>query len=164
MEELLKKISQYQLFNFLLSGAVLVTLLSKTTSINLINDDVIAAFFTFYIVGLVISRIGSIIIEPSLKKLGVIKFVAYQEYLDAVKADPKIDTLSQENNTYRTLIATFLIFIIIFALDKHAASFMSGKSNLIIYALSSAILLLFVLAYHKQTSYITKRVKNSKEK
>lgn len=162
MEDLLKKISQYQLFNFLLSGALLVVLLSKTTDINLTTDDAIATFFTFYFIGLVISRLGSLIVEPALKKIKVITFAPYADYLSAVKTDPKIDTLSQENNTYRTLVATFIVFLIIYAFDKDASGFISGKGTLITYIFAVALILLFVLAYRKQTSYITKRIKKAK--
>lgn len=164
MEDLLKKISEYQIFNYLLSGSVLVVLLSKTTPINLLSDNAIATIFIFYFVGLVVSRIGSIVVEPVLKKLKVVNFAPYTDYLNAVKSDPKIDTLSQENNTYRTLIATFLLFLIIYGLSENASSFFAGKSKLMTYIIALALLLLFVLAYRKQTIYITKRIDKTKGK
>ena len=162
MEDLLKKVSQYQLFNFLLSGAVLVVTLSKTTDINLTNDDALTAFFTFYFLGLVISRVGSLVVGPLLKKMKVITFAPYADYLVAVKIDPKIDTLSQENNTYRTLIAAFIVFLAIYALNKNASSFILGKSTPITYVLAVGMVLLFTFAYRKQTTFITKRIKKTK--
>jgi hypothetical protein len=164
VEDLLKKISEYQIFNYLLSGSVLVVLLSKTTSISLLSESAIATIFIFYFVGLVVSRIGSILVEPILKKFKVVNFAPYPDYLSAVKSDPKIDTLSQENNTYRTLIATFLVFVIIYALSENAASIYVGKSKLITYLLALSLLLLFVFAYRKQTTYITKRIDKTKGK
>lgn len=164
MEDLVKRISEYQIFNFMLSGAVLVVLLSKTTDIYLLSDSVIATFFVFYFVGLVLSRIGSLVVEPVLKKLKIIKFAPYAEYLGAVKKDPKIDTLSQENNTYRTLISTFVVYLLVYTLNQNTANIIEGKSSEIIYVLILATLLLFIFAYRKQTSYITKRIKKTKSK
>lgn len=162
MEDLLKKISQYQLFNFLLSGTVLAVMLNKTTSINIIYDNALVAFFTFYFIGLVISRLGSLTVEPILKKLKIINFASYADYLDAVKRDPKIDTLSQENNTYRTLIATFLAFIVIYILNEHASSLITLNRSKMVYLFATVMLILFILAYRKQTAYIAKRVKKAK--
>jgi hypothetical protein len=158
MEDLLKKVSQYQLFNFLMSGAVLVAALSKTTDIHLGSDDVILSFFLYYFVGLVISRVGSLVVEPTLKLLRVIKYLPYTDYVQAAQLDAKLDTLSQENNTYRTLIATFLMFIGFYLLDKHAHSLLSGKSSVVIVGGAALLILLFAFAYHKQTKYITKRI------
>ncbi|HSX44890.1 MAG TPA: hypothetical protein VLF39_02115 [Candidatus Saccharimonadales bacterium] len=164
MEDLLKKISQYQLFNFLLSGALLAVLLKQTTSINLIYENTIAEFFAFYFIGLVISRVGSLIVEPWLKKLKIVTFTPYSEYLVAAKSDKRIDILSQENNTYRTLIATFLVFAAIYIVTKYAGSFIRQHHTLIVYIFMGTMLVLFTLAYHKQTNYIAKRIKNTQTK
>jgi len=159
MEDLLKKISPYQMFNFLMSGAVLVVALSKTTNIDLGTDDVVTTFFLYYFIGLVISRVGSLLVEPTLKFLRVIRFRPYPEYVQAAKLDAKLDTLSQENNTYRTLIATFLVYLAIYLTDKHAHQAVAGKSSLIFTVGACVLVILFAFAYHKQTKYITERIK-----
>jgi hypothetical protein len=164
MEDLLKKISQYQLFNFLLSGAVLTVLLRQTTSINIIYDNAILEFFVFYAIGLVISRVGSLAVEPTLKKLKIIVFAPYADYLKAVKLDPKIDTLSQENNTYRTLIATSLTYLVIYSISKYATDFVTHHKTVVTYLFAVLLVLLFVLAYHKQTNYINKRINQANTK
>lgn len=164
MEDWFKKVSEYQIFNFMLSGAIFVVLLSKTTDIDLLSESLIASFFIFYFVGLVLSRIGSLIIEPVSKKLKLVSYVPYNEYLVALKKDPKLDTLSQENNTYRTLVATFIVYLIVFAANENLADTFAGKSSLLTYAIIILIILIFALAYRKQTSYIVKRVKKAGSK
>lgn len=163
MEDLVKKVSQYQLFNFLLSGALFVFLLSKTTPISLTSEDVVLALFTYYFIGLFISRIGSLLIEPLLKKFKVVVFAPYSDYVDAAKKDPKIDPLSQENNTYRTLISTFTIFLATLAVYNYAGDFISAHLNIFYYALAVALLILFVFSYRKQTKFIVERVKKANE-
>ncbi len=164
MEDLLKKISQYQLFNFLLSGALLAVLLKQTTYIDLIYENSIAEFFTFYFIGLAVSRVGSLIVEPILKKIKIVTFAPYTDYLNATRSDEKIDTLSQENNTYRTLIATFFVFGAVYTVTKYANSFVRQHHTLITYIFIVAMLALFIFAYRKQTAYITRRVKNARIK
>ena len=67
MKELLDKLSSYNIFNYLLPGILFSVLASKTTELNLIQIDIILGVFVYYFIGLIISRIGSLIIEPILK-------------------------------------------------------------------------------------------------
>jgi len=161
VEDLLKKISSYQLFNFLLSGAIFVAALTKTSNIHLSSDDAVLSFFLYYFIGLVISRIGSLIVEPILKKLGIIKFRSHADYVRAATLDTKLDTLSQENNTYRTLIATFLLYIGVYLVDQHFSAWVLAHATLCIISGMISIIVLFTLAYHKQTKYITSRINSA---
>jgi len=161
MEDVLKKVSQYQLFNYLLSGAIFVAALNKTTDIHLSGSDAIVSFFIYYFIGMVISRIGSLIVEPTLKLLGIVKFKTHNEYVQAAVVDPKLDTLSQENNTYRTLIATFIMYMGAYLCAKHFNTWphLHPTVSLMIGAL--LLIVLFVFAYHKQTKYITSRIETA---
>ena len=87
MSELLQKLSTYNIFNYLFPGVVFVILLKKYTDINLIVDDVVLGLFLYYFLGLVLSRIGSILIEPLLKYWGVIQFSDYSKFVQASKLD-----------------------------------------------------------------------------
>ncbi len=158
MEDLLKKVSSYQLFNYLLAGAVFVTALAKTTSVHLNSDDAILSFFLYYFLGMVISRVGSLAIEPVLKLLRVIEFRPYQQYVQASALDAKLDILSQENNTYRTLITTFLAYLSVYVVDRYAAKWVNHHSGMCIVAAVAGLTVLFSLAYRKQTIYITRRI------
>lgn len=160
MEDLLKKITEYQLFNFLLSGTVLAFLISKTTSINLLSDNILIAVFVYYCIGLVVSRIGSLIIEPAFKKLHIVKYAPYEKYLQAVKLDPKIDTLSQENNTYRTLVAMLLLYVVVYIIYLMWPQVIN--QSYLPLAVAVIGIVLFSFSYRKQTNYITRRVSRKK--
>jgi len=161
MEDLLKKVSEYELLNFLLAGAILVTALAKTTSINLVSSDAVANLLTYYFVGLVVSRIGSLVVEPALKKSKVVKFAPYSSYLQAALKDPKMDVLSQWNNVYRTLTATFLAYVAVYVAWKNMPHALQGKSAWVVSAAAIALMTLFIFAFRKQTGYITQRIKRS---
>lgn len=160
MEDLLKKVSEYQLFNFLLTGTLLAFLISKTTPINLLYDNILVAVFVYYFTGLVLSRVGSLVIEPLFKTLRIVKYASYKQYLKASEQDSKIDILSQENNIYRTLVSTFLVYGFVYLFCELWPNLL--ESTWIPMALAGLGLVLFSLSYRKQTKYITARVNRYK--
>ena len=110
MKEVLDKITSYNLFNYLLPGIIFAFLATELTKYSLVQEDITSGVFIYYFMGLVVSRFGSLVIEPLLKRISFLKFKKYKDFIAAVKADPKIDVLSEANNTYRTIYCAFLTF------------------------------------------------------
>ena len=160
METLFEKISSYNFLNNLLPGAVFCYLLKYFTLINLIGEELIGNLFFYYFCGMVISRIGSIIVEPLFKKVKIVTFAEYKSFLKASEVDIKIDTLSETNNTYRTFIALFLI-IGSLKMYIYISNFCNVPNSIGTILLLVGLLLLFSISYRKQVSYITKRVDNA---
>lgn len=162
MKEILDKISSYNFFNYLLPGIVFSYLLKETTNINIIQNDIVIGLFLYYFVGLVVSRIGSVVIEPIFKKIRLIKFSEYKDFIAASKNDLKINLFSEVNNTYRTItsIAFSLIFLklVLYLFSILSLSIQIQKLIGII-----ALFVLFSSAYRKQTNYITKRIEADKK-
>lgn len=100
MDKILDKLSSYNIFNYLFPGAVFCVVSDRYFTIPLLQDSIIDGLFLYYFVGLVISRFGSIAIEPLLKKLRIIQYSEYADFVEASKADPKIEILSESNNMY----------------------------------------------------------------
>src|SRR5882724_7967172 len=113
LNELLNKISSYNLFNYLLPGILFAVIASKLTRYSFLERDVIVAAFLYYFIGLVVSRFGSLVVEPLLKRSGFIKFADYKSFVAASKQDSKIELLSEANNTYRTLCALFILLLLL---------------------------------------------------
>ncbi len=157
MKDLLDKLSSYNIFNYLFPGVVFVVLASKLTSYNFIQQDILLGVFLYYFIGLVISRIGSIFIEPVLKFIKFLKFADYKRFVKASKADTTIDTLSEVNNMYRTICSLFLILIAINGFEWLSTKwlFLSERK---FETLTAFLFLLFLFSYRKQTNYITKRI------
>ncbi len=157
MKDLLDKLSSYNIFNYLFPGVVFVVLASKFTSYNFIQQDILLGAFLYYFIGLVISRIGSIFIEPLLKFIKFLKFADYKRFVKASKADTTIDTLSEVNNMYRTICSLFLILIAINGFEWLSTKwlFLSERK---FETLTAFLFLLFLFSYRKQTHYITKRI------
>lgn len=158
METLIQKISSYELFNNFLPGMIfyLFTKDILNTGSNF-TDGIMESLFLCYFIGIVISRVGSIIIEPIFKCIGIIKYAPYKYFIKAEKEDPKLIQLSETNNMYRTLVSTVLCIYIFHISNKifnHYESLNEFKFELLIICL----LILFSNSYRKQTEYIRKRV------
>lgn len=160
MNELLGKISSYNLFNYLFSGVLFVSLSAVFTPYSFIQEDVIISIFVYYFIGLVISRIGSLLIEPTLKFFSFVKFTSYSDFVIASKKDPSLDILSEVNNMYRTLISvcTGILLLMLYSFLKIRFSWIQ---NCEVYLLFLILLVIFLFAYRKQTNYITKRIKTN---
>ena len=160
MDGILEKISSYNIFNYLFPGTLFAVIAEALTTYRFIQDDIVVGLFFYYFIGLVISRIGSLLIEPALKKARFITFVEYPKFVEASKSDPKIDMLSEANNMYRTLCALFMLLLSVGLFDKYAPRLpwfvASGP-----YIAGAALFVMFLFSYRKQTAFIVKRV-NSK--
>lgn len=161
MKELLDKLSSYNIFNYLLPGVLFSVLASKMTELELIQKDIVVGVFVYYFVGLIISRFGSLIIEPLLRKTKFLKFADYKDFIQASAKDGKIEILSEANNMYRTFIATFLLLGLmkLYFLLATKWAFLIDWSDWILVIL---IIGMFLFSYRKQTNYITKRINSQK--
>lgn len=160
MKEILDKLSSYNLFNYLLPGIIFVVLVSKVTHYSFMQQDIIIGAFLYYFIGLVISRFGSLVIEPFLKWFSFLRFTDYKDFVSASKKDDKLELLSEVNNTYRTLSSLFILLFSLKLYEKIEGRFSILKEWSAI-ILMMLLLIIFLLSYIKQTSYITKRIKAS---
>ncbi|MFH1954696.1 MAG: hypothetical protein ABIL06_24170 [Pseudomonadota bacterium] len=158
LKELLSKLSSYNLFNYLLPGVIFVAVASKVTRYSFIQEDIVIGLFLYYFIGLVVSRFGSIVIEPILRGVSFLKFADYNDFVSASKKDEKIEVLSEANNTYRTLCSLFILLLLLKGYERIEDRFVFLKDygGMIVLAL---LLVMFLFAYRKQTLYIIKRIK-----
>ena len=163
MKELIDKLTTYNLFNYLLPGVVFVIFADKLIGYSLIQENNVIGVFLYYFIGMTVSRFGSVIIEPILRTLKFLKYKDYSSFVAASKKDAKIDLLSEVNNTYRTIVATFVSVLVLkaYKLLEDTYTISATLNSLLIIVL---ILLLYLFSYRKQTNYVRKRVEaNEKE-
>ena len=162
MKDLLDKLSSYNIFNYLLPGVLFAALVSKMTIYTLVQNDIVIGVFLYYFLGLVVSRFGSLVIEPILKKIGFVHFASYRDFVSASKKDDKIEVLSEVNNMYRTLCSLFVLLLLLLgyqSIQSHIPQ-LSRLNPAIAFVL---LIVLFLLSYQKQTTYVTKRIEANKE-
>ncbi len=163
MDKLIEKLSSYHIFNFIIPGAVYCLLCQKLYGITLRNDHIIQDVVLFYFIGLIISRIGSLLIEPFLKKVCSQNYCSYNDYIDGSQEDSKIELLSEVNNTFRTMIALGIVSLVTDIIVRFSSkfSFISAYYSIIIAVLFVA---LFTASYIKQTKMVSQRVNRAVEK
>ena len=158
MSELLDKLTSYRIFNYLLPGTVFATLGNVFTSYPLLIDDIFAAPFVYYFFGVVISRFGSLVIEPVSKRTKFVVFADYDSFIKAsVMKNSKIEELSELNNTYRTFSALFVLLVVLMLFERSNAAWNISISTQGM-VVSLILVVVFLFSYRKQTAYIVKRV------
>lgn len=161
MDTFLDKLSRYHILNNLIPGIAFLYIIDVIGIYGTAFDNAYGVFFIGYIAGMVLSRLGSVIIEPWFKSWRIVKYAPYPDFLKAEQKDSKINTLLEENNMYRTLVTMFIIVLLLygFSLIPVVNTFMHTKwATLVLLVL---LLVLYALAYRKQTSYIKKRVEKA---
>lgn len=177
MDEIVKnvmdKISSYNIFNNLLSGTVFCCIVQKTTRFSFAEGDIWERIFVYYFLGIIISRVGSMIVEKILRKLKVknrntgkkepfLQFAKYEDYIEASENQSFIKTLNQENNVYRTMISMLILGATIKMWDwliyEKIKQFGVIGDNYVCMGSYILLIILFVFSYKKQTQYIRRRV------
>ncbi|MGO8054926.1 hypothetical protein [Rhizobium leguminosarum] len=161
MNDLFAKISSYDLFNNLIPGAVFLFFLSVSGIYDLKVESLVGHLVIYYFVGLVISRIGSIFIEPLLKLLGMVKYDRYEDFINASSKDLKILTLLESSNLYRTILALMVVCAIALSWDT-VTRYLPFSPRCWGVILCVSLAGLFLLSYRKQNDFIRKRVNHHK--
>jgi len=171
MEEIIKsisdRISSYNIFNNLFPGIIFCSVLTKATRFSFSTDNILEQLFIWYFTGMIISRIGSIFVESTLKKIKFKKkpylvFADYKHYIAASEAKPFIATLSETNNTYRTIIALLISLGVVYLYDIFFFDWIAEKcaigNKLVVVIVGALLIILFVKSYKKQTDYVRQQV------
>lgn len=158
MNELLSKLSSYNLFNYFFPGVIFAFLADGVTNYSFIQPNIVIGFFLYYFIGLVVSRFGSLVIEPVLRKVSFIMHEDYEDFVGACKKDEKLEILLEVNNTYRTLCSLFFLLPLLklYEFIEHIIPFLRGWRIVLIIV---SLFLVFLFSFRKQTGYIIKRIK-----
>lgn len=161
MADYLDKLSSYDILNNIVPGAAYVFLTKTFGVVAIDTSSIISDLIVFYFIGMVISRFGSIFVEPILLLTRVITHSDYREFIIASAADPKIQTLVESNNQYRSYISLSILIILSYLASVAISAYDIQKSTIALIA-SLLLLALFALSYRKQTAYIRKRIDSKK--
>lgn len=162
MKELIEKLTSYNIFNYLLPGALFAVFVERVTPYKVVQSDVVIGLFLYYFIGMVISRFGSLLFEPLTKLTKFVTFAEYKDFVTVSTKDDKLNTLSEANNAYRTMCSLFASLIGV-KLYHLAATKMGIPQTATIYIVVVGLFFLFAFSYRKQTNYIVKRIEAHKD-
>ena len=158
MNDLLAKISSYNFFNYLFPGALFVVVAERMGIVALPQQlDIITRLLIYYSAGLGISRVGSLVLEPVLLFTRFVTYSEYSDYVTACDADPKIVTLVEASNTFRTIAAGALCLLVAWPLSSMARKGLIAPTTGTVLSLA-LVLVVFLASFKKQVGYVKKRV------
>lgn len=137
----------------LLPGIIFHQLIQRFSPLNISQNSLIENIILWYFFGMIISRFGSVILEPICKKVNFVSYSDYGSFKLASSKDNKIEILLETNNIYRSFFSLFVLVIIL------KIYIVAGRCIPLLLELQDVILLflltiLFAYSYKKQTSYI----------
>ena len=149
--------SSYNILNNLIPGAVFVFWGKLLDIISLPLDGIVECIFVYYFLGMIISRMGSLVIEEAFKKLKWIKYTPKAEYVAAVKKDARIESLLETSNMYRTCAGLFLTLGIV-KVYSTLVGLLAIPKQVTIWLVVIVLFVLFSSSFVKQTKHIVSRV------
>ena len=160
--KLLDKLSSYQILSYLIPGSVCCVLLKHLVGYDIVHFSMVENVIICYFVGMVNSRLGSLILYPILKKTKFIKEAEYPDFVAAEKKDSKITVLSDINNVFRSFANVMLLLLCALGIKNIdcISNFVTGNINWI--AIIS-LFILFLFSVRKQTKFVRDRVEANKE-
>lgn len=157
MNNIIEKLDSYQIITNLLPGAFFGVFLRFFFELSLPTENIGEEILIYYFMGLVINRLGSLVVKPILEKLKFINEATYCDYLKAVSQDKELNILSQTNNYFRSILTSLLLLPIIGAMKELIINVnwisMNWKGCLI-----GVFIGIFLFAFRKQTCFVKGRI------
>lgn len=151
------RISSYNLLNNLIPGAIFCVMMKYLVGFDFINVEILELLIIFYFSGMVIARIGSLLIEPLFEWIKFIDSRDHKLFVAAEQKDQKISSISETNTMYRSIVAAIFAVLIVklyWSVTELQCEFGDASEWLLLISL----LVLFVFAYRKQTNYLVSRI------
>ncbi|MER8743122.1 hypothetical protein NKH54_08550 [Mesorhizobium sp. M1004] len=159
MGDVISKISSYNIFTNLIPGAVLAFIMHRLEIYDFQSPSTVIDIIMYYFLGVVVSRVGSVILQPVLRRTHFIKHGDYSSFIVAEAKDPKIAVLLESSNLYRSICSVLLLSLLAYWVKLLAArygwSLRSVEVGTVIFLAA-----LFLLSYRKQAAFIEKRVQH----
>jgi hypothetical protein len=156
------KLDAYNLVANLVPGAALVYALDysgfPTPDPNSLGSFLVVSF----VVGVMTNRLGSLIVDPVLRKL---KFLHQKDYISFVSAEngsDKLETLVANAGLYRTFFTAGAVYFVLIFSQKIVRKFELDELSVFCFiTLIGMVVSLF--AFQKEDGYIHKRIKGGKQ-
>ena len=163
MNSILGKLSSYQILINIIPGAFFVWMLKFLFDLTLPLENIVESILLYYFVGLIVNRIGSLVVAPILKETRLIKYKPHSEFIMAEKIDPKIRELSDSNDCFSSFLTCALLLPVTYGLVRlvHICGWLFAHWEWIAVPF---LILLFFFSHKKQTDYICNRIDEAKIK
>ncbi len=151
------RISSYDLITSLIPGAFLLEAF-RASGIPFVSAADLAAWLLLaYALGIFCNRVGSLLIEPQIQRF-VTRNHGYADYVRATQNDERIESLVEKATFYRTMLTAAVVYLVGILVFYFLGDLF--KDPTVAIPIGAVIaLLIFLLSFLKQESFISKRVK-----
>lgn len=156
MEDILKKISKYDILVYLAPGCLMVAIPKAFCDVNLLLDNLVIDCIIIYSYGIVCEIVGSAVFSL-LDKMKIIDFVEYDDFIRINKDKNKIGIISRKVSIYKSIVGAIFCSIIICYYCKFIKILDQG--NIAILVTGFIAIWIIIDGVKKQISYIKKRMK-----
>lgn len=158
MNTLFTKMNSYHIFTNIIPGGVILFALKELEYklFSNMNTNLFMELCIMYFLGLICSRISSIL-TSIFKKINIIKYHKYNDYLYAVSKDNTIYNLLDTAYLYRSFVSVFIFLIIVVSLKQNTYRCIES------YVILVLCCCLFIYSYIKQNNYVYDRISYIKE-
>lgn len=149
------KLDAYNLFANLVPGAALTYALHYSGFPSPSPDEALAFLLVSFVAGVTANRLGSLLLDPLLRRWKFIKPKDYHSFLMREKADRKLDALVANSGLYRTFFTAGIIYLAAVIIAPLVTP-IGGKALLLIFVVAGMAVFLF--AFRKEDGYIHSRI------
>lgn len=155
-----EKISAYQILNYIIPGSVLCVLLKCWIGYNLIAYSMVENVIICYFIGMVNSRLSSLVLRKLLRATKFIKETSPEDFIRAEKKDAKLTVLSDINNMFRSMANAMILLVLAYGV-KHIDTIESFIVDNFNWIAMVSLLVLFLFSFREQTKVVKKRVEEN---
>ena len=154
------KLDAYNLVANLVPGAALTYALHFSHFPTPPPDKFGAFLLVAFVAGVTTNRLGSLILDPVLRRIKFLKPKDYGSFLKREKEDQKLDALVANSGLYRTFFAAGLIYLVALVSSKIITEVSSQTLFTSLVVLGMTV---FLFALQKEDCYIHSRIEADKE-
>ena len=155
------KLDAYDVLANLVPGAALTYALHFSQFPTPAPNDWAAFLLVAFVAGVTTNRIGSLILDPILRKLKFLKPKNYESFVASERSDKKLQTLVSNHGLYRTFFTAGLIYLLLLGLSSMFPS-LASANQLVFILFVVAGMTVFLFAFRKEDDYIHTRVNAAK--
>jgi hypothetical protein len=155
-----EKLDAYNLFANLVPGAALTYALRYSGFPTPSPDKFLAFLLVSFVAGVTANRLGSLLLDPLLRRWKFLKPKDYHSFLMREKADRKLDALVANSGLYRTFFTAGIIYLAALVIAPLVTP-LGGKALLLIFIIGGMAVFLF--AFRKEDGYIHSRIGPERE-
>jgi hypothetical protein len=158
-----EKLDAYDVVANLVPGAALTYALHFSKFPTPAPNDWAAFLLVAFVAGVTTNRLGSLVLDPLLRRIRFLKQKNYESFVTSEKDDKKLETLVSNHGLYRTFFTAGLVYLTLVGLS-HLFPAIAAADQIVFGLFVVAGMIVFLFAFRKEDGYIHTRIEAAKKR